>query len=803
MQSQRARFRLALAGILLGPLAHAQPADVPWRDLWVPNGPVHAILVTNRTAYIGGSFTSLGKATGGGAMLYPNTGSLHPNSPPITGQILVAQADGWGGFFVGGQFTSIRQVAIANLARISATGDVDPNFRPAVSGPVRALAVGQGTLYFAGTFSSVGGTFRNGAAAVDAATGQLKPWDARVGGGQVNALAWWRDRVILAGTFTTVAGGNRLRFSGTDAVTGDATEPDINFSSAPNCLLVVGNTLYAAGPFARVEGEARNLVAAINLESGALLNWNTNAFTQGSGTIFSIAANSTNLYVAGNFTSIAGALRRSLAALALSTGTVLNWNPNSNGLQFASFTSLAIASNALYVGGSFPYFANTASGRSNVAAVDVSSGRLLPFNASLNANVSALGVSENSLFAGGNFTFAGGASRPNLAALSLDTGEPTAWNPLVGYTGFPGIPAGEGLVKSMALVGQTLYIGGYFNRVDNQARSGLAALDTRTNTNGVRSWTATVSGGVVENILPVGEQIFLGGTFDSINGSARRGLAAVNATNGATLNFDPLPHEVTNTAVHSMVVQGINLLVGGEFSSMSGLFRRNLASFDLETGALGNWNPDANDVVNAVAVSGGTVYAGGFFTTIALRARASLAAISATTGKPTAWAPVVEGQPTRLAVSSGMLYTAGNIRSLGGEARQYLGALDEFTGLVLPWNPSPNGLVESLAVTPGWVLVGGRFTQISGVAQPYFAAYPVRAPSEAPEILVQTIERSPDGTISFQVKSMAGQRLLVQSSADLANWTVVSTNTPGTATHTDSTPATASAQRFFRAVLEK
>jgi hypothetical protein len=78
---------------------------------------------------------------------------------------------------------------------------------------------------------------------------------------------------------------------------------------------------------------------------------------------------------------------------------------------------------------------------------------------------------------------------------------------------------------------------------------------------------------------------------------------------------------------------------GGDFRSIGGRSRDQIAALDATTGRVMSWNPAANGTVQTIAVSGSTVYAGGGFTAIAGRSRRYVAALSARTGQTTAWNP--------------------------------------------------------------------------------------------------------------------------------------------------------------------
>src|ERR1019366_2266097 len=130
---------------------------------------------------------------------------------------------------------------------------------------------------------------------------------------------------------------------------------------------------------------------------------------------------------------------------------------------------------------------------------------------------------------------------------------------------------------------------------------------------------------------------------------------------------------------------------GGQFASIGGLARNNLAALDTTTGRASGWNPDPNGDVNALAISGSTIYAGGTFTSIGGQPRNQIAALDANTARATPWAananPWVACEwcaqtfgVTALAIAGSTLYVGGYFTSIGGQPRNHLAALQTTTG---------------------------------------------------------------------------------------------------------------------------
>ena len=88
---------------------------------------------------------------------------------------------------------------------------------------------------------------------------------------------------------------------------------------------------------------------------------------------------------------------------------------------------------------------------------------------------------------------------------------------------------------------------------------------------------------------------------------------------------------------------GSRVYAAGAFTTVAGQARHDLAALDATTGAVLPWNPDANGEVVSLALSGSVLYAGGVFTTMGGQPRPSAAAVDAASGLATPWSPVTDG----------------------------------------------------------------------------------------------------------------------------------------------------------------
>jgi beta-propeller uncharacterized protein DUF5122 len=149
--------------------------------------------------------------------------------------------------------------------------------------------------------------------------------------------------------------------------------------------------------------------------------------------------------------------------------------------------------------------------------------------------------------------------------------------------------------------------------------------------------TASVDGRV-QAITRIGNWLYVGGSFTAVSGKPRAGLARVNVASGAV--DSSWTADVVGTVIAlAASPDGATLYVGGEFTSVAGAGRENLAALSAATGAVvATWNPGANRSVQALAASSDRLYVGGKFTRTGGAARARLAALSRPT-RTSGWRP--------------------------------------------------------------------------------------------------------------------------------------------------------------------
>src|SRR6266545_3440385 len=256
----------------------------------------------------------------------------------------------------------------------------------------------------------------------------------------------------------------------------------------------------------------------------------------------------------------------------------------------------------------------------------------------------------------------------------------------------PSASAGaNGRVTAIARAGDRVYIGGSFTSVGGQPRGGLAALDAGTG------------------------RVYAGGKFTSIGGVARPYLAALS-TDGAVLGWDPR----ADASVRALALDGGRLYAAGDFHNIGGRAQRTIAALDPASAADSGWHPQATCPGLGLTVASGTVYlaCGG----ASAGGGNAVLAYSASTGARR-WSAGGDGDVHAVAVLDGVAYTGGHFTTIAGASRKKAAAFDAASGQLLAWDPHPDSTlgVFSMLADGDWLWMGGDFTSVGGVAQAHIA----------------------------------------------------------------------------------
>jgi hypothetical protein len=232
-----------------------------------------------------------------------------------------------------------------------------------------------------------------------------------------------------------------------------------------------------------------------------------------------------------------------------------------------------------------------------------------------NGYVFATAQYGNVLFIGGNFTQV--RSNPpatpggtiihlnDLAAIDMTTGAAIpSFHPDVIESDF--VQTKKDGVRALAVVGDKLFVGGQFTSIDGQPHYNLAAIDIDPT-----FMTATVDPafnpvvGVpgadnankfrVFKILPGPDGLYIGGAFSFVNGTGRSKTAKLNF-DGSLVATWKTPG--VNAGIRDMqfAADGNTIFISGGFSMFEGAARQSIVRVSAATGALDTWAIPAGQV---------------------------------------------------------------------------------------------------------------------------------------------------------------------------------------------------------------
>ncbi len=619
-------FTLA-GGILRSNLVHILnnlTVDPAWTPATV--GSVSALCLSGNTLYLGGLFTNVnGLARNRLAAIDATTGATTAWDPNANDQVLSLQVAGTN-IYCAGLFTTIGNVAHGHLAAISAVSGAATSWNPAADDTVQTSVVLSNHLYVGGYFGNIGGQGRARLASFDLATGVMDAWNPGMGASSYGAplalaLGGYRSNIFVGGIFTSLGGSNRVNVAQVDAVTGAATSwdaaqiPIINSGFAGNYVTGLGiysNVLYVGGPLANIGGQPRWYAAALDADTAAVLPWDVKADNM----VNSFCRIGTNMHLGGLFSGLGCLARTNLAAFDLTTHQLTSWNPAVLG-NSVSVNALAVAGDQIVVAGFFTNIAGVA--RTNLAAVDATSGAVHAWHPNPNAVVLALATYGDRLMIGGGFTLFDTYPMPYFAEVQFPSFNDTFWTP--GFNSF---------VRTMAVDGNTLYAGGNFSSLNGVTRRRVAALDLPGYS--LLSWDAQMTNGNnVAGLAVANGRVYACGTFNVVGGFNRTNFVALSASTAAVLpvtaNTDQGPYAIAATSNR--------VFLFGNFSTVAGQKRQYCAAVDPDQNVLTPWNPNGDFYAKSAGIWDGVLYVGGIFLRLGGSTSRSIGAFNLSlTGQP-------------------------------------------------------------------------------------------------------------------------------------------------------------------------
>jgi hypothetical protein len=731
-----------------------------------------------------------------------------------------------GELYVGGNFTTAGHSYAPGVARWDGT-----NFWPVGEGlttdllgtpPVTTLAVFDNALYAGGYFTRSGTNALAGLARWDGTN-----WSAVPGaGGQVNQLLVHGNALFAAGNLQFPGDTNRYAVARWDGVAWETFGSRISSWAAATQIAVRGDEVFISGSFTTLAGQALPYNAHWDGSTWSALPGLTNQ------TFRALAIHQGELYGSGSFTSIGGTAATNLARW---DGT--NWWPVGGGFDQPPDHLLSTGAELLAAGrfkkiGDVPVdgVARWDGQQWQPLGLDTWSGNQGPGWLCLGAS--------NRLFVVGYFTQVAGQRAGHVAEW---TGN--AWRPLVAE---PSLALSDGVVLLMALAASDhgLFAGGPVADVQNTIQGGVFQL--RTNAWQTCGWFGST--GRIYALAVQGTNLFAGGRF-----AAAGGVPANNVARWDGAQWHPLGSG-TDAEVFALASDGARLYVGGAFTNAGGVLSPRIACWDganwsglgsgFANGSVlalawangrlfaggsftngggqparriacwdGNaWQPlgdgveGTNASVNATAVAGSNVYVGGRFTLAG-----GVPANNVARWDGAAWHALGTGETNgvlssstavyALAVRDEVVYVGGRFTNAGGRAVWCLARFDGTNWSALgsgirQWSGSTAAQVRALAWDEDSLWVAGLFPAVGNKAAAGLARW-----VEAPRVRLGAPRRLPGEGWQIGLRGVLGLRYRVETSEDLARWTLL---TRGAANADEAVvlDSSTAAGRFYRVALE-
>ena len=331
-------------------------------------------------------------------------------------------------------------------------------------GGVFAIGNAADRTYIGGLFSRVGGRERINVAAINDVDGTVDlAFDAPTNG-KVLAVEVSEDgkTVFLGGSFTQVGGQPRTGLAAVDAATGqvraDWQADATGASPVVQSLAVEGNRLYVGGSFAGIEGPGRPKLAAVTVDTGAVISEFRPRPAGGIREVVVSPADG-NVYVGGGLTALSGQPRIAAGAVDPVTGAPTTFSPTGSG---GNAVTVDVGPDGHFYYGTenntlFAYDPNRATNANDPLWSTKTSG-----------NTQAIEVLDDEMWIGGHFSqiVTEKIARPFLASLNPVTGKTTTWD--------SACTGGKQGVWALVHDGDDLHAGGYFAKFGATPQRGYA-----------------------------------------------------------------------------------------------------------------------------------------------------------------------------------------------------------------------------------------------------------------------------------------------------------------------------------------
>lgn len=406
---------------------------------------------------------------------------------------------------------------------------------------------------------------------------------------------------------------------------------------------------------------------------------------------------------------------------------------------------------------------------------------------------------------GGDFTSFDDVERVNVARLNANGSRDDSFDPGAALDGsFP-------YANTVALQASgKLLVGGSFTNI-------VATNFARLNTNGSLdvSFTTLADDTVNAVVIQTNGSILIGGFFTHVNGRARTGIARLDSNGALDLGFNPVLSGALS-AVYSLALQGDGrILIGGSFTNVSATLRTNIARLNTDGSLDTSFKPVSAGggqfslaVFYGVAIDAqGRVVVGGDFASVNGLVRTNLARFNSDGSLDTGFNPAAgtDYPVNSLALEKyGKILVGGYFNTVNGVINNYIARLDSDGSLDPSFNTGsgPSDVVYSVVLQPdGKVLIGGAFTEFNTTPRSGVARLQNVVTVSPPQLFNPVFSNN---VFQTSVATVTGKNYTLQFKNALSDsaWTSL-TPVPGDGTiKTLTDPSATGPRRFYRMDLQ-
>lgn len=678
---------------------------------------------------IAGDFTNYnGRPINRIARLNPD-GSLDASFNPGTGannSIRSIQLQSDGKILIGGFFTTFNGSAQARVTRLNADGSLDAIFNSGSGANSAVLSIfvqPDGKVLIGGDFTNYNGTSINRIARINTDGSLDGTFNPGIGANlPIFSIALQPDgKVTVGGDFTTYNGAaiNRIARLNMDGSLDATFNPGTGANAIVRSLYLQPNgKILIVGDFTSYNGTGRNYITRLNSD-GSL----DASFNPGTGAISSIETvvpqPDGKILIGGGFQSYNGTSINYIARINVDGSLDLTFNPGTG--ANSTVRSLYLQPDGkIVIGGAFSLFNGSAQTR--ITRLNTNGTLDATFNPDTGANgtvspVRTIAIQpDGKILIGGGFISYNGTSRRFIARLNVDGTLDTTFDPGTGANTTVAAMAHQPDGKILVGGGFTDFNGAAINRIVRLSANG--ALDATFNPGTGANFP------VLSIALQPDGKILIGGSFSTINGTPRNGIARLNTDGSVDATFNPGTGAL---GVESIALQPDGkVLIGGSFTSYNSTARNRIARINSDGSLDATFNPGTGvgGIVFFLALQpNGKVLIGGDFTSYNGTPINDIARLNedgtldATFNPGTGPTGVAFPNVRTLALQpDGKIIIGGNFTSYNGTTRNYIARLNPDGSLDTTFNPGigANNEVWALALqTDERVLVGGSFTSYS------------------------------------------------------------------------------------------